>query len=68
MQLSKKFPAQLKGIAQLLLDIGKIVAGTIIVGFFIPSAGVNLGIFIFGIIIACGTFYAGISFLRFVDE
>ena len=57
---------QINGLANLLIDIGKLFIGSVVIGFFIPSLGISLAFFVVGIIFAVGSFYIGLSLLRFV--
>lgn len=51
---------QIKELSKLSLDLGKIIIGTVVVGFFILSMGITLSAFIGGIVAAFSFFSFGI--------
>ena len=55
---------QIKSISKLLLDLGKFFFGSVVVGFFIPKAGIPAPVFILGIIFSLGLFIIGIKLLN----
>lgn len=65
---TKKHPIQLKATSNLLLDLGKMVTGTFVIGFFVPSLEFSFISFLGGLIIAGGFFYSGLASLRLLEE
>lgn len=66
LQLTSKL--QIKAFSQLLLDLGKIIAGSVVIGFFIPSLGIRWGAFITGIFISYMCFYFGLESMNFLKR
>ena len=56
---------QVKGLSDLFIDLGKILVGSVIVGFFVPSLNIPVWLFIAGLFGAWWFFRNGIWLLQF---
>jgi hypothetical protein len=59
---------QIKTLSNLLVDLGKIVVGSVVIGFFIPSLKVSFLSFLIGIAFTVFFFYFGIASLTLVKD
>lgn len=66
LQFQLKSDLQIKALSQLSLDVCKIMVGSVIIGFFVPSLGIPFWFFVVGIGAAIGTFYVGLSTLNLI--
>ncbi len=61
--LQLRTKSQVQGLADLLLDVIKIIIGAVIIGFFIPSSGVPFEFFIVGIVLIIMSFWFSMKLL-----